>query len=235
MKESINFRHHNKIQSVYEKHRSYFTPELRVFTVVTLLSVFILVCFSVYLHPSYMEISYNFTREEGSITILSSTTLSIASLLAYACFFTNFPAKKRQRIFFLIIALALTYLVIDEVTNLHEHIGKAIDTYPTMTQIANSLHVSTWSDMILIIYGITALPLLFYFLPTALRIPCIPEYFLAAIVCFVIHISIDFIADPPTDFSYIVEESLKVYISTFLALGLFSGLVFLINTNRERM
>lgn len=235
MKKKIFEDIYKKFHSVLEEHHKYFTTELLVFTLVPLVTVFVLICFSVYLHPEFFDISYNFTRNEGSITILSTAILSVASLLAYVCFFINPTADRRQRIFFLIIGLALTFLALDEAINLHEQVGKAIDTVQSMRKIATKLHISTWNDIILVMYGIIALPLLVYFLPVTLQIPCIPEYFLAALLCFAIHISIDFIADPPTPLSYVFEESMKVYISTFLALGLFSGLAFLIKTKKKKI
>ena len=159
----------------------------------------------------------------------------VASLLAYACVFIN-PAgcSKRQWIFFLIVAIALTYMAVDEVMHFHEHLGDYIDTYRFMRKIAHWFHVRAWNDMIIIIYGIAAVFVMIRFLPAAASIPYIPEYFIVAFICFAIHTSIDSFVEPPTTVSYIIEECMKLYTSTFLALGLLSGLLFLIDQKKKK-
>ena len=214
---------------MFADHRKYFTPELLALTATTLVTVLIFICFSVYLRPDGMTFAYHFVNEEGAITILSVTNLSIASLLAYACFFIKPTVCKRQRVFFLIAAFALTYLAVDEVMHFHENLGDSIDYYRVMRKVTNRLHIRGWNDMIIIIYGLAAIPVAIYFLPTATKIPCIPEYFLAAFICYAAHTGIDSFVSPPTTLSYIIEESMKVYTSAFLVLGLVSGSIFLID------
>jgi len=234
MNRSIFRSHLNKLRSYFEGHRQYFKPELLAFSAFILVAVFIYICFSVYLHPGGERFCYHFTSEEGAITILSATNLSMSALLAYTCFFIKPVLSKREKIFFLIIALALTYLALDEVMHFHENVGDYLDTFRNLRKINHRVHVRAWNDTIIIIYGILAVPVALYFLPTAAQIPCIPEYFSAAFLCYIIHTSIDSFVDPPTTFSHIVEESFKVYTSTFLVLGLLSGLLFLLNRNLRR-
>ena len=87
--------------------------------------------------------------------------------------------------------------------------------------------------MIIIIYGIVALPVLIYILPIAIQIPYIAEYFVFAFLCYFVHTTIDTVTRPATTISYIFEESAKLYASTFLVLGLLSGLQFLINSKTK--
>ena len=87
--------------------------------------------------------------------------------------------------------------------------------------------------MIIIIYGLVALPVLIYVYPTIFEVPYIAEYFVIAFICYVIHTTIDASFRPPTTVSYIFEESAKLYTSTFMALGLLSGLQFLIKSRTK--
>ena len=218
----------NKIQYIGREHHKYLTPALCVFSIAALAAVSIFIGLSILQRPDGTHFYYNFAEEQGSITILSGASLATAALLAFICVFVTPATEKRQRIFFLIVALALTYLAVDEVMQFHETYGSLIDKYRSMRKIRHWLNVRTWNDMIIIIYGLAAIPVALYFLPTAVKIPFIPEYFLAAFICYCVHTLVDSYAEPPTTISYILEESMKVYTSAFLALGLVSGLVFLI-------
>jgi hypothetical protein len=171
--------------------------------------------------------------EEGSASILSAATLATGSLLAYTCFFMKSSASRRQKVFFLLVALALTYMALDEVLQFHEHIGLDLDHIRAFRKITHATGARSWNDLIIIIYGIVGLPVLLYFLPTVVEIPYIAEYFIIAFLSYVTHTSIDSLANPPTTVSYIFEESAKLGTSTFLALGLLSGLLFLINSKKK--
>ena len=222
-----------KMRAFYQERRKYLKPEMVVITLTAIIAVFIFICFSVYLHPEGSRFSFHFYLEEGAVTILSVANLFTASLLAYACFFMKPIVAKRQRVFFLLVAVAITYLALDEFMHFHEHVGDYIDTYRFMRVIAHRLNVRRWNDMLIIIYGLVALPVLIHFMPTALKIPHVAEYFIVAFICYAAHTAIDSFVEPPTTPSYIIEESLKLYTSTFLALGLLSGLLFLIDAKKK--
>jgi FlaA1/EpsC-like NDP-sugar epimerase len=127
MKNIGNLKYFKKIRAAYEGRPCAYKTDIFSLSVVIAVIVFIFITFSVFLHPGGTHFSYNFTSEQGSITILSATTLTTACLLAYTCFFIKSPISKRQKIFFLLAALALTYLAIDEVAQFHENGGLALD------------------------------------------------------------------------------------------------------------
>ena len=232
MNKTISQKFLNNIHAFYEERKRFFKPEIIVFSIITIAATFIFICFSVLLHPDGAKFSYHFFLEEGSITISSATSLSIACLLAYACFFMKSSLDKRQKIFFLILALALTYLALDEVMQFHEKLGEYFHNYRFMRKITHLLQIRGWNDMVVIIYGIAALPVLIYFLPKIVQLPFVAEYFTVAFICYIIHTSLDAFVEPPTTPSQIIEESMKLCTSVFLVLGLISVLIFLINKKK---
>ncbi len=77
-------------------------------------------------------------------------------------------------------------------------------------------------------YGILALFLLIYFLPSILRYPKVFEFLAIAFLFYGIHTFIDATQEPPTTYSFIFEESAKLFCSALIALGTFVGLVGII-------
>jgi len=234
MKKQSAQSYFQKIIASIKQHPAYFSTELRILTIAVLSGVFLFICFSVILHPDGAVFSDHFTSEKGAITILSATLLSSAALLAYACLFASAMASLRQRVFFLILALGLTFLALDEVMRFHEQFGEYLDTFRNLRKIDHSLHIRSWNDSIIILYGLAVIPLLLYFLPTAAEIPFLPEYFLVSFTCYLCHTLIDAFFDPPRTASHIIEESFKVYTSTFLVLGLISALIFVVHYQQKQ-
>ena len=222
-----------KIKTAYKSRPRQIKPEIFLFSGIMLAAVFAFISFSVFIHPEGERFCYNFYLEVGSISILSATTLTTAALIAYISFFISPKVKRKQKIFFLIAAIALTYLAVDEVMQFHENIGTNLDHIRFFRKLIAWTGVHSWNDMIIIIYGLVALPVLIYVLPTIFEVPYIAEYFVIAFICYVIHTTIDASFRPPTTASYIFEESAKLYTSTFMALGLLSGLQFLIKSRNK--
>ncbi len=222
-----------KIKKAYKNRPRQFKPNIFLFSGIILIAVLVFISFSVFIHPEGERFCYNFYLEVGSISILSATTLTTAALIAYTCFFIRSNAKRKQKIFFLIAALALTYLAVDEVMQFHESIGTNLDHIRFFRKLIAWSGIHSWNDMIIIMYGLVALPALIYILPTAFEIPYVAEYFAIAFFCYVIHTTIDASFRPPTTASYIFEESAKLYTSIFMALGLLSGLQFLIKSRTK--
>ena len=125
----------NRIKSAYENRPRQVKLDKFLFTAIVFFAVFFFISFSVFIHPEGERFCYNFYLEVGSINILSAATLATASLIAYICFFINPSANKSQKIFFLIVALALTYLAMDEVLQFHEKIGRNLDKIDNFKRI----------------------------------------------------------------------------------------------------
>lgn len=234
MKKNIVKNKFKTIWAAYVNRLKQFNPDMLGLTIAIGVTVFLFITFSILVRPDDTRFSYNFYMEDGSVTILSAALMASASCLSYALFFATPCSKMRQKIFFLIFAIALTYMAIDEVEHFHEHLGDYLDSIGFMRIIFKKTAIRRWNDVIIILYGIVALPILIWFLPTAFQYPYLPEYFVIAFLCFVVHTTIDSFVDPPTTPSYIIEESMKLYTSTFLALGLFAGLIHQLKSRTKK-
>jgi len=234
MKEIIFQRYLKKIQSAYKNRPNRFELEFFLISIVFVFTILAFISFSVFIRPEGYRFAHNFYSEDGSITILSVTLLTIASFLSYVCFFMKPLICKHQRLFFLIIALALTFLALDEILHFHEKFGDYLDSIGFMKKaIFSRTSIRRWNDLLIVLYGVVSLPVLIGFLPIAIRIPYIVEYFLIGFFCFAVHTLTDAFIEPPTTFSYIIEESAKLFTSAFLVLGLISALLFLINSKAK--
>ena len=81
----------------------------------------------------------------------------------------------------------------------------------------------SWNDVIVILYGVVALPVVLALLPDILRYRMVLELFVIAFVFYVLHTLIDSTQEPYTTTSVILEESAKLFCGAFLALGAFIG------------
>ena len=229
-----NFKNYYKrIQSAYDNRLNQFKPHIFKLTLLIMFFVFTFISLSVYLHPEGSRFSFHFFMEEGSISILSTTNLITASFFSFASFLIAPSEGKYRKIFFLVVTFALTYLALDEVFHFHETIGDSLDHTGFLKIIFAKTAIRRWNDLIIILYGVVALPVVFFFLPTVIQFPYVAENFLIAFLFYVAHTAIDAVVEPPTTPSYIIEESAKLLTSTFLALGSFAGWKFLINSRTK--
>ena len=111
----------------------------------------------------------------------------------------------------------------DELFFIHETVGDNIDKTGFLKIIFQKTAIRRWNDLIIILYGILALPVMLYFLPVIIKIPYILEFFIMAFLCYAAHTTIDSVVEPATTPSYIIEESAKLFSSTFLVLGSYAG------------
>ena len=212
-----------------KKRIKFFRPEQIVISLVFIILVFIFICFSIYLHPENLKLSFHFFSEIGAVTIFSASLLSISGLMAYACILVKKQLTRKQVVLLILIAFALTFLAVDEVMQYHEQIGEYLKESPIMHKISQITKIRGGNDMIVILYGIMALLAVIYFFPIFLELPFILEYFSIAFICYVIHTLVDSFVEPPSTPSHIIEESMKLYASVFVMLGLTSLLIFLVN------
>jgi hypothetical protein len=192
-------------------------------TALVILFVSIFISLSVYLHPEGTRYSFHFYLDTGAITILSSSFLTIASFLSFFSFLLSSSENKRLRLFFLIMSITLIYLVLDELFLFHETIGDNLDKTGFLKIIFQKTAIRRWNDLIIILYGVLALPVMLFFTPIVIKIPYILEFFILAFLCYAAHTTIDSVVEPATTPSYIIEESAKLFSSAFLVLGLYAG------------
>ena len=74
-----------------------------------------------------------------------------------------------------------------------------------------------WNDVIVIGYGLAALPILIFFLPEILRYSRVPELFGAGLFLYLVHTTFDALQRRPADMMW--EESAKLGAAACFALG----------------
>jgi hypothetical protein len=234
MKTTFFSKQFKNLKSFVKNRLDRFEPEVIINTFIIAFFVLIFICASIFLHPDGSHFYYHFVSEHGAVTILSEAFLATAGIMAYLAIFMTPSENKRQRFFFIILAISLTYLAADEVLQFHEHVGDWLDDLRLLKIIFVKTPIRRWNDLIIIIYGILAVPFILSFLPTILKLPYLAEDFVVAFIWFIIHTTIDSVVDEPTAASYIIEESSKLYTSTFINLGLMNVLHFLMKAKYEK-
>ncbi len=161
------------------------------------------------------DINYHFTRERGIITAVSAILLSMACGFSGLAFFLSVDSKNAGRYFWLLSTIAFCYLSLDELLEFHELGGEFIED-----RVGDTESFRSWNDVIVILYGVLAIPVFIGFCGEILRYPKVAECFLIAFVFYCIHTIVDSVAQPRTDLSTIIEESAKIISSGTFALGM---------------
>jgi len=193
-------------------------------------TIVVLGCATVYMAAAILFVSpleapeYHFVHERGAVTALSAILLAMSSGFALSSLLLSGGARLETRIFWSLIAAGMAVLAVDELMELHEKIGGRLDEIDALG-IASAGALRGWNDLIVILYGVAALPFVLTFLPSVLRYPRLLELLGAAFVFFVIHTSIDSLVEPRTTISAITEEAAKIYCACFLALAFLSTLL----------
>ena len=162
-------------------------------------------------------LEYHFDSERGAVTALSAIFLAMATSFSIASLVINSRLKDPHIWLWVVMALGFGLLALDELLQFHERFGRIIGRSVDPGPFRN------WNDVIVILYGVLALPILLVFLPSILRCRMVLELFVVAFLFYVIHTFIDSTQDPRTTLSAILEESAKLFCVSFLALGTFVG------------
>ena len=125
----------------------------------------------------------------------------------------------KQSLFVEVVLLGNLFriFVVDELLEFHELIGGIVG------RVSSSGAFRSWNDIVVIVYGIAALPIIAVILPEIIRFPRVLRMFAIAFGFYVFHTLIDSISDPPTLGSVIAEEACKLLCGAFLASGSFVG------------
>lgn len=169
---------------------------------------------------------YHFVNERGAITVVSAILLSMSAAFGLVAAILSQEQGKglRTRVFWIGVCFGMSLLAVDELMEFHEKIGGRLDESGAVAAAAGW---RGWNDILVVLYGVAAIPVGLCFLPTILRYPRTLEFLSVAFVFFVIHTVIDSIAEPPTMVSAIIEESAKLYCGGFFALAFLSALLYL--------
>ncbi len=178
------------------------------------------ICLAIFLIPPGKVREFNFVDERGAVTALSAVFFAMGSAFAFVSFLISKNEAPYIRVFWLLMTMAVGFLALDELLQFHERVGDRIDAMAISTG-----PVRNWNDIVVIMYGVVAAFAGLIFLPIVLRYAKLLELIAIAFVFYAIHTTIDSLVEPPTTVSVILEESAKLYCSTFIALAILSGLL----------
>ena len=167
--------------------------------------------------PSNAQRDIHFASEQGAITALSAIFLAMASAFSMASFMMLIRANDRHMWLWILMAAVFAFLAFDELLQFHERIGSVLDSRAASGAFRN------WNDVIVILYGAIALPVMAALTPQLIRYRGVMELFGVAFLLYGIHTLIDSTQEPRTILSVILEESAKLISVEFLALGAFIG------------
>lgn len=175
------------------------------------------------------DIDFHFSNEAGAITALSAIMLAITSGLAWVSFFLSNKKDNLTSYFWLLVTFGFGFFALDELLEFHEKLGTIIKGSP----IGPSETFRNWNDLIVIIYGVVAVCIAIYFLSEIFRYPLFAEMLSIAFFCYCLHTILDSTLGD-SNLGRILEESAKVYSSTFFAIAMFIGLLGVVNINYRR-
>ena len=172
--------------------------------------------------PSGSDRDFHFYEERGAVTALSAIFMAVACAFAAAAAHLCRGSSIRGFWAWLLMTAGLGFLALDELLEFHEYVGWLLDERDPLPSISGSFR--TWNDIIVIAYGLLALPIGLWMLPVLLRYRGLIPALGVAFACYFVHTLIDSTQEPPTTLSIILEESAKLLCSASLALTLFLGL-----------
>ena len=206
------------IEAVNERRKTQLPP-LRLICIGTIIGTLVYIVLALILVPSDEPREYHFVYENGAATALSAILLSASSAFSLATMVTLVRRNEAHAWVWLVLALGFGFLSFDELLQFHERVGRLVGRF------GDSGMFRKWDDVIVILYGFIALPLLAVLLPGLLRSRMALEMFAVGFTFYALHTLIDSITEPPTTLSIILEESAKLMCGTFLAMGTFVGFV----------
>lgn len=170
--------------------------------------------FWMWITPSRPPDEY-FFHEGGPIDWLSNILLGTAAILAGTAWYLG-PRDGSGK-WWLLCAAGMLYFSLDERFQFHEHqLGEW--QKPTIGEAPFGLR--NWNDAVVILYGLIAVVVLIYALPTFARYRRVRWFFVAAFATFALHTLFDSVEDllPDDDLQQIAEESAKLTAGLCLAL-----------------
>jgi len=188
----------------------------------TLVAIYILL--AIVLIPANATRHFNFVDERGAITVLSAVFLAMGCGFGFASFLLSAGSARSVRCFWSLVSAALGFLVLDELLQFHERIGNRLDGIDLLG-LTSSGTIRGWNDVIVILYGLIAVPVGVMLLPIMVRYQTFLKLICSAFVAYVLHTTIDSLVEPPTILSVILEESAKLFCSLFVALACLAGLL----------
>ncbi|MGI9309573.1 MAG: hypothetical protein ACR2P6_09935 [Gammaproteobacteria bacterium] len=160
---------------------------------------------------------FQFVEEHAAIGVLSAIILSMGCAFCMATIAVLLLRRERGILLWVLLTAGFAFLAFDELLLFHERLGRYANA------MASSGVFRGWDDIIVILYGVIALPFAIALLPNLLRYRLVLEFFVIGFLFYVIHTLIDSTQEPQTTTSVILEESAKLFSVEFLAMGAFFG------------
>lgn len=172
--------------------------------------------------------------EEGVVTTLSAVFLAMASAFAGAAALSERGADHRLFWWWALTSLGFFFFSCDELMRFHEQVGTLLRT----DVLGRSDFFKNWNDLIVILYGVIAAIVMLRFAPRVLQLPLHPELIALGFLSYVVHTGMDslphedtgplaFLRSLPTG---IIEESAKLFASTFFAMSMLQGLLVILHS-----
>ena len=210
-------RYRDDLRRALDLRKQQSLPDIRPLLVWVTASTLLFVLFALFVAPEGRDADYHFLSERGLVTAMSAYLLAAASAFCLAALTVQLRDQKSNIRLWVLMALGFAFLSLDETAQFHERLGDLLDDG------RDSGAFRTWNDIVVILYGIVALPIVLALLPDILRYKMLLELFVVAFLLYAIHTLIDSTQEPPTTVSIILEESAKLFCGAFLALGTFVG------------
>lgn len=172
---------------------------------------------AVYAVPSDKPPDFNF-QEGGAITALSAIYLTLACGFAIGSNLLHKRAVGKYQLLWTILAFGFAFLAFDELLQFHERADRLF-----FERIFSESAFSGWNDLIVIMYGVIAIPVMIYLLPALLRYRFVLELFVISFLFYALHTTIDSVQETSTLTTIIFEESAKLLSVSLLMLGSFTG------------
>lgn len=175
--------------------------------------------------------------EEGIVTTLSAIFLAMASAFAGAAALSERGGDHRLRWWWALTSLGFFFFSCDELMRFHEQAG----TWLRIEVLGRSEFFRNWNDLIVILYGVIAAIVMLRFAPRVLQLPLHPELIALGFLSYVIHTGMDSLPHEDTGpLAYlrylptgIIEESAKLFASTFFAMAMLQGLLVILQSRND--
>lgn len=192
-------------------------PHLGRIIFISIMLILTYIALAIKLTPSSEGIEFNFVSERGAITAFSGVLLALASAFSFGTVLLKVRKGERCYSVWFVLMLGFLFLAFDELLLIHEIIGAKIG----QTRDAGSF--KNWNDVVVIVYGMIAVPIGAFYFSELLRYKMVIELFVLGFIFYMAHTYIDSIYHEPTPRSIIFEESCKLFSVGFLAIGTFVG------------
>ncbi|MDA1029150.1 MAG: hypothetical protein O3B41_08885 [Bacteroidetes bacterium] len=178
----------------------------------------ILIALAFVLTPSDDDFDYHFVEEDGLITVLSSFFLASAAAFSFVGRSLGDQSDKASIRAWSILAIGFAFLSIDEVFQIHEQLGWLLEDYFDSGIFRN------WNDVIVIGYGLAAIPILWLLLPSVKNHKAMMILLALGFGFYTLHTVTDSVVEDSTTLSIIIEESFKLTFVILFSFAAYSGM-----------